>query len=46
MVPFTWKHVVRVRNAQSIREAVGCREVLQARRAWHVPSARYQYLTG
>jgi len=46
MVSFAWKHVVRVWNAQPIREAMGCCEVLQARRTWHVPSARYQYLTG
>ena len=41
MVSFTRKHLVCVWNAQYVREAVGYREVLQIRRAWHVPSTRH-----
>jgi len=44
MVSFTWKHVLRVWNAQPVREAVGCREVLQAHRAWHVPSVQHRLI--
>lgn len=41
MVPPTREHVVRVWDAQPVRETVGCREMLQAHRAWHVPSVRH-----
>ena len=46
MVSFARKHVLRIRNAQPVRETVGRREVLQAHRAWHVPSVRHRHLIG